>query len=492
MSTRVVELIFRCSPSFAVCPVAAHPALSSVITATLDSLPADSAAAASPSSDGAADAAAAAELRKQKRAAKQARVQAEAAELRRMKATALAMDEAAVQKAAGRKRAEVAGASSMPPEASSSHQQQHAVEDGTESAPFGNFHSQRKNGIRRMSGRTQQRESERERSLTCSCAVLCSFCWRVSAYYQFNPPKERLQFIPPQLAEFILQIASHREAGASSASAPSAPASFTFLDVGCNEGDLTIGLLQHLLDGINGRADGPPVPNPTLLQPEPASGASTDAAASSFTFAPATPASHARSSTHVHAIGVDIDPLLIERAMGKIEPSLKGVAAAAGDQTDSPAPTLQFAAIDVMEADAIERIRGLALAAQRADTSAVGSSSLASPSSSVRPYQLVCCYSITMWVHLHHGDVGLQRFLSTLASLTTHLILEPQPWQCYKNARERWRRKGKEDPPAMKELTWRTDVELRITNFVQALGFGLRADLGSTKWQRKVLWFERV
>ena len=40
-------------------------------------------------------------------------------------------------------------------------------------------------------------------------------------------------------------------------------------------------------------------------------------------------------------------------------------------------------------------------------------------------------YSVTMWVHLNHGDTGLARFLSLLAARARWVLLEPQPWKCY-------------------------------------------------------------
>jgi hypothetical protein len=45
----------------------------------------------------------------------------------------------------------------------------------------------------------------------------------------------------------------------------------------------------------------------------------------------------------------------------------------------------------------------------------------------------------------------------------------------------------------MATLAWRKDVEQRIVDFLASdeVGMRLRADLGSTKWQRRVLWFER-
>jgi hypothetical protein len=42
--------------------------------------------------------------------------------------------------------------------------------------------------------------------------------------------------------------------------------------------------------------------------------------------------------------------------------------------------------------------------------------------------------SVTMWIHLNHGDDGLSRFLEVVASYTHYLLLEPQPWKCYQTA----------------------------------------------------------
>lgn len=349
------------------------------------------------------DEAAAAADRREKRLAKEARKQAEATEKRRIKAESM--------RAASVASADTETASSAPPSFD------HGVDDGTESAPFGNFHT----------------------------------------YYAFNAPSERLQYVPPQMADFIMHTKTKR---AIDSSAGSAPPSFHFLDVGCNEGDLTIALLNHLLTGLRGESNQPPV--------------------ASSAIPPSTPSLRPHASTLVHAVGVDIDPLLIERAKGKVDASLNAIDTRISDDRVTPRPTLQFDAIDVMENDAIERIHGLI----RGVAPGVASSP--------HPFDLVCCYSITMWIHLNHGDVGLQHFLTSLSSLTQNLILEPQPWHCYRNARERWRRKGKADPPAMKELKWRQDVEQRMIEFVtNTCGMRLRADLGCTKWQRKVLWFER-
>jgi len=47
------------------------------------------------------------------------------------------------------------------------------------------------------------------------------------------------------------------------------------------------------------------------------------------------------------------------------------------------------------------------------------------------------CLSVTKWVHLHHGDAGIERLFARLSrslSKGAHLVLEPQPWRSYQRA----------------------------------------------------------
>ena len=43
-------------------------------------------------------------------------------------------------------------------------------------------------------------------------------------------------------------------------------------------------------------------------------------------------------------------------------------------------------------------------------------------------------FSVTMWIHLHHGDEGLERFLRLVSEVGEFILLEPQPWKCYQTA----------------------------------------------------------
>lgn len=104
-------------------------------------------------------------------------------------------------------------------------------------------------------------------------------------------------------------------------------------------------------------------------------------------------------------LGVDIDKELIDRA------NVKSVEVADGD-------TVQFRHADVSAKSFDDAIHSFLELAKR--------------SPSQRPFDLVTCFSVTMWIHLNHGDDGLWKFLDRVSDMTEHLIVEPQPWKCYR------------------------------------------------------------
>ncbi|XP_050362397.1 probable RNA methyltransferase CG11342 [Nymphalis io] len=57
-------------------------------------------------------------------------------------------------------------------------------------------------------------------------------------------------------------------------------------------------------------------------------------------------------------------------------------------------------------------------------------------------FDIVFCFSVTMWIHINNGDSGLQKFLIFLKENSKSIIIEPQPWKCYKNAQRRMKRSG--------------------------------------------------
>eukprot|EP00434_Breviolum_minutum_P012445 symbB.v1.2.010964.t1/scaffold727.1/size198231/9 len=79
-----------------------------------------------------------------------------------------------------------------------------------------------------------------------------------------------------------------------------------------------------------------------------------------------------------------------------------------------------------------------------------------------RTYDVVLLLSTSKWVHLQHGDQGLQAlFLRIRRWLrpTGVFILEPQPWKAYKKVADAW---------ADVEETWRS-IRLRPAQFVDFL-----------------------
>lgn len=107
-------------------------------------------------------------------------------------------------------------------------------------------------------------------------------------------------------------------------------------------------------------------------------------------------------------------------------------------------------------------------------------------------YHLCLCLAVTMWVHLNHGDSGLLQLLSCLASISQHLLLEAQPWKCYRSAARRLRKLGRSDFDHFKTLKIRGDVAEHAREHLERhCGMELIQSFGSTTWDRKLLLFKR-
>ncbi|KAK2513789.1 Bcdin3d [Columba guinea] len=154
----------------------------------------------------------------------------------------------------------------------------------------------------------------------------------------------------------------------------------------------------------------------------------------------------------------DIDPLLIERA-----------------QQFSPFPaSISFANLDIMDSAAREPFLSSYLG--RFGRSA---------------FDIGFCMSVTMWIHLNHGDSGLREFLSLLSSLCTYLLIEPQPWKCYRAAARRLRKLGRSDFDHFRSLAINGDMAERITQILtRDCAMELVCCFGSTSWDRSLLLFK--
>jgi len=104
-------------------------------------------------------------------------------------------------------------------------------------------------------------------------------------------------------------------------------------------------------------------------------------------------------------------------------------------------------------------------------------------------FDIISCFSTTMWIHLNYGDDGLKKFLKTVASITKYLLLEPQEWKCYKAAVRRMTRLNRE-VFAIKKLKI-NDIITFLTTFLDTqCNMELQTCYGETSWGRKMHLFK--
>ncbi|KAG9491800.1 hypothetical protein GDO78_000351 [Eleutherodactylus coqui] len=224
-------------------------------------------------------------------------------------------------------------------------------------------------------------------------------------YYSFHPPGTRISLLPPGLLLELLR-------GPGGESEP-----LLALDVGCNTGELSVALYNH------------------LTQPE------------------------GRSETleNTHFLCCDIDPDLIARA-----------------QTANPYPNaITFSTLDITDSSSLDTLHRF--------LARFGQSS----------FHIGFCMSITMWIHLNYGDNGLVEFLNRLKTLCDYVLIEPQPWKCYRSAARRLRKLGRQDFDHFHTLAIRGDIAKEITEIMTKDG---RSELlhrfGKTSWDRSLLLFK--
>ena len=163
-------------------------------------------------------------------------------------------------------------------------------------------------------------------------------------------------------------------------------------------------------------------------------------------------------STKMHVLGVDLDETLIKRS-----------------QDANPYPAnITFRVADVMK----EEHQRLVLEPYLRENGK-------------NKFDLVTCFSVTLWIHLNHGDAGLKDFLRYVSDMCHFLIIEPQPWKCYRTATRRMR---KLKCPAFEhydKLAWRENVDEGIVKYLTVeCGMTLLETFGQTEWDRTVCILE--
>ncbi|XP_008483186.1 pre-miRNA 5'-monophosphate methyltransferase [Diaphorina citri] len=204
-------------------------------------------------------------------------------------------------------------------------------------------------------------------------------------YYQFHPPEDRIKLLTSHIWE---QLELEKQEGP-----------IVCLDVGCNCGDLTESLYDNLEEIITSTSD----------------------------------------RKQIKVLGIDIDGTLVIRANEK-------------NNHDN----IQYKCLDIMQPGAMEYLNKYVIEAKKnglekddqrnetestkevkdLDVKETGLGTKVSTNPTTK-FNVVFCFSVTMWIHLNHGDQGLLEFLDKISSLGKYLILENQLWKCYRNAQRR-------------------------------------------------------
>lgn len=226
-------------------------------------------------------------------------------------------------------------------------------------------------------------------------------------YYTFHSAKCRVELL--QGRQFFRALWE----------AQSSPSTFCFLDIGCNEGDLTLELYEAIKNELP-------------------------------------------SSVQVRLYGIDIDPVLIELANSKVREQDKEF--------------MTFRTVNAADKAQITQFRD-----------------------SIAPYKmsLVTVFSTTMWIHINHGDDGLQLFLQEAYQFclptTGVMLIEPQPGRCYTNAAKRLRKLGLDKPPFL-HCVDKTKVHETITKMMQHESIHMKNVycFGEEDWGRALLLFHNL
>jgi SAM-dependent methyltransferase len=188
------------------------------------------------------------------------------------------------------------------------------------------------------------------------------------------------------------------------------PDHFYLLDIGCNEGNLTIEMLQLAKQQLP-------------------------------------------SSVHCLIIGIDIDSQLISKAQEKYSMITDAIFLTG----DCLLPNMLS---DLMNFHQIDK------------------------------FSLVSAFSITMWVHMNHGDHGLNSFFQMMYEITQGgILIEPQKWISYRKAIQRCRRMKIAVLPHYQGLAIRDIESYAEEYFVKNHQMELAWRISCEEWGREALLF---
>lgn len=107
-------------------------------------------------------------------------------------------------------------------------------------------------------------------------------------------------------------------------------------------------------------------------------------------------------------------------------------------------------------------------------------------------FDVVFCFSITMWIHINHGDDVLKQFLFYVSNQTDMLVVEPQPWRCYLRAVRRLKRSENGTFENFAKLKMRHNIEEEIENIlIGDCKFNQILKTQETPWGRVITFYKR-
>lgn len=153
----------------------------------------------------------------------------------------------------------------------------------------------------------------------------------------------------------------------------------------------------------------------------------------------------------IRAVGVDLDDELIERAKEKYKDNCN----------------LLFGTVNVMELGSLLKFM---------------------KTHHIQSFALVSCFSITMWIHMNHGDQGLLQFLHLVGEVSScSVLLEPQLWKSYRKANERCRRRGIAELPHFQLLKIKDVKKTCVDVFTESFGMQLQQNNETPGWNRPLI-----
>lgn len=107
----------------------------------------------------------------------------------------------------------------------------------------------------------------------------------------------------------------------------------------------------------------------------------------------------------------------------------------------------------------------------------------------IKYFDITFCFSITMWIHLNHGDSGLMEFIYSVCKYSDLVFLEPQIWKSYRTAVKRLKQ-FHEEFPHYKTIKHKGNMEKIIEDIFISNHSKKLHETTRTKLNRKLFVFQ--